>query len=335
ATGFAIADNRTAEQATWDLPAVLDQLTKLKTINYEVPGIDPAFFDEIQAVVKGAGFAPEGGNNAADPGVTTPPVDPVSERGRVYVLGPHRVMCGDSTKREDVADLMGTDRAQLVCTDPPYGVDYAAKNRMLNASDGGSRIEVDIENDALGEIDTQKLWRESLGLACEFALDGAVLYAFAPTGPSISQSTIAGTVESGFLAKHTLIWNKNSFVVGRCDYHYKHEGIIYGWKPGAGHYFVDDRTQDTVLNFDRPKRNPDHPTMKPVPLIQKLVENSSRLGWIVYDAFTGSGSCLVACARAGRVFRGMELEPRYVDVIRRRWGSWAKTAGVDPGADAL
>lgn len=327
ATGFAIADNRTAEQATWDLPALFDQLSALKEIDYDVPGVDQAFFDEIQAVVKGADFAGDGptGNSTPAPEPQSLPKAAVSEPGRVYYLGPHRIMCGSSTDAGDVAELMGNEKVLLVCTDPPYGVAYQ----------GGTKDKLSIQNDDLTMEQTEALWRDSLTLACAYSRDGGVVYAFTPTMPEQLSATLAGWRASGFLAKHMLVWNKDTLVLGRSDYQYKHEGIFYGWKPGAGHYFVDDRKQSTVLDAVRPKRNADHPTMKPVELVQRLVENSTKPGWRVYDPFTGSGTCLLACARSGREFRGMELDPRYVDVIRRRWGEWARAAGVDPGEDSL
>lgn len=135
--------------------------------------------------------------------------------------------------------------------------------------------------------------------------------------------------------RQTLTWLKHHFVFGRRDYHYRHEPIFYGWTPGAAHYFVDDRTQDSVLEFDRPSRSPEHPTMKPVALVQKCIENSSKPGWLVGDPFGGSGTTLIACAQSGRVARLIELAPRYCDVIRRRWTKFATSAGVDPGAGAL
>ena len=123
--------------------------------------------------------------------------------------------------------------------------------------------------------------------------------------------------------------------MGRCDYHYRHESIFYGWVPGAAHYFIDDRTQDSVLEFARPKRSAEHPTMKPVELVAYCIGNSSKQGWIVGEPFGGSGTTLIACAQTGRKARLIEIDPRYCDVIRRRWTRWAKEAGVDPGSGAL
>ena len=119
--------------------------------------------------------------------------------------------------------------------------------------------------------------------------------------------------------RQTLQWVKNTFVMGRSDYHYRHESIFYGWVPGATHYFVEDRTQDTILEYDKPTKNTEHPTMKPVALIEKCVQNSSKPGETVLDPFSGSGSTLMACEKNGRVCNGIELAPQYVDVIVKRW----------------
>ena len=135
--------------------------------------------------------------------------------------------------------------------------------------------------------------------------------------------------------RRSLIWLKDIFAFGRGDYHYRHEPIFYGWRPGAAHYFIDDRTQDTVLEFPRPKRSEEHPTMKPVALVERCLMNSSRAGEMVLDPFGGSGTTLIACAQTGRVARLIELDPGYCDVIRRRWTRWAKANNQDPGPGAL
>ncbi|KKM82365.1 hypothetical protein LCGC14_1320380, partial [marine sediment metagenome] len=281
ATGFAIADNRTAETATWDLPALLGQLNSLKEVGHEVPAIDEAFFDELVSIVGDAGFTPGGDEPGEDTEPDAPPIKAKSELGKVYVLGSHRIMCGDSTNREQVDELLAGDKVQQTNTDPPYGVGYTGTQTLERDS---------IENDNLGEEGMYELWRDALKIACDVSVDGAVCYAFTPLGLEVLWATLKGFRESGFIPKHTLLWVKDTFVLGRCDYHYKHEGVFYGWKPGAGHYFVEDRTQSTVLEYKRPRRNEEHPTMKPVAMIEKLVTNSSKAGWIVYDPFGGSFS---------------------------------------------
>lgn len=135
--------------------------------------------------------------------------------------------------------------------------------------------------------------------------------------------------------RHTLVWVKNVLVIGRSDYHYRHESIFYGWTPGAAHYFVSERTHDSVLEFNRPTKSGDHPTMKPVELVEYCIGNSSKPGWIVGEPFGGSGTTLIACAKTGRIARVIEIDPRYCDVIRRRWTKYAISAGVDPGPGRL
>ncbi len=323
--GYAIADNRTAEMAEWDLPALFGQLKSLKEADVEVPGISEEFFEELKVLTDNQDFQPPEGQGGEDPGASDPPKEPVSKEGEIYALGPHRLCCGSSTDRESVKRLFGEDLADLVNTDPPYGVAY----------EGGTKDKLTIQNDALTLEETQELWQSSLSIACSFSKEGASCYVFTPTMPDQLSATLGGWRDSGWACKHTLIWNKSAFALGRSDYHYKHEGIFYGWKPGAGHYFIDDRTQSTVLDFDKPKANDVHPTMKPVEIVQKLIENSTKTGAKVYDPFTGSGSCLIASARCGRVFLGMELDPRYCDVVRKRWGDYARQLGIDAGPDAL
>lgn len=288
----------------------------------------------------------------ADPGPIAPPEAPDSEEGRVYELGPHRLVVGDSTDPVIWNALMEGKQGQLVWTDPPYGVaivglsgtglsrQTAAKipgtsgRRYAQYGSGAAeRGGKTIKNDDIDDAKLKTLLEESLGLAVEHTVDGGVFYVASPAGPLF---WVFGSVLRDLKVwRHTLVWVKDSFVLGRSDYHYRYEPIFYGWKPGAAHFFVDDRTQDTVFEVPRPKANPDHPTMKPVELVQRQIENSSRVDDVVVDPFGGSGSTLIACAQAQRRARLIELDPKYADVIRRRWTGWATAAGVDPGPGAL
>ena len=246
-----------------------------------------------------------------------------SRAGEVYELGPHRLVCGDSTDPKAWASLLGGEKLRMVWTDPPYGVAYVGKTADA----------LTIENDALDPEALHAFLSAALGAAASSCVPGSVWYTAAPPGPPFG--VFASVLEELSIWRHTLVWLKQRFVMGRCDYHYRHEAVFYGWTPGAAHYFVDDRTQDSVLEFDNPSRSPEHPTMKPVALVQKCIENSSRDGWLVGDPFGGSGTTLIACAQSGRVARLIELAPRYCDVIRRRWTKFARSAGVDPGPGAL
>jgi len=160
--------------------------------------------------------------------------------------------------------------------------------------------------------------RDSFSLAAAFGLPGAVCYVASPSGDNLPLF-IRAIDGSGFRYRHSLVWVKDAFVLGRADYHYRHETILYGWQDGAGHFFVDDRKQDSVFEVAKPKDSPEHPTMKPPELIEPMVANSSKPGEIVFDPFLGSGSTLIACERMGRRCRGIEIAPGYVDVTVRRW----------------
>lgn len=205
----------------------------------------------------------------------------------------------------------------MILTDPPYGVDYAAKNAYLNRSDRGNRIQTPIENDQLTADETGGLFRQALEVAKGFAEPGAACYASVPAGPMIVQF-IQALNAAGFSFRSQLIWVKNHFVIGRGDYHHRFELILYGWRSGAVHYFADDRTQDDVFDVDKPHVSELHPTQKPIALIGRMIANSSRAGEIVYDPFCGSGSTLVAAHQLERISYGVEIDAGYVAVTLQR-----------------
>jgi site-specific DNA-methyltransferase (adenine-specific) len=191
-----------------------------------------------------------------------------------------------------------------------------------------------IENDDLDPEALGALLEQALGALLERCKPGGAWYVAGPNNGDVG-ATFVRVLHALGVYRHQLIWLKPSLVLGRCDYHYRHEPIFYGWKPGAAHHFIEDRSQDTVHEFDKPSVSKEHPTMKPVDLVARHIENSSKPGWIVGDAFGGSGTTLLAAARTGRVARLVELDPRFADVIRDRWTRWAIEAGVDPGPGAL
>ena len=229
-----------------------------------------------------------------------------SKLGEIYQLGDHRLMVGDSTNAEHVAALMDGELADLLVTDPPYNVDYHAKD--------GKKIQND-------KFDDEQNFTDFLTDAFRNAFDamkpGAPFYFWhaSRTHASFRQAI----VNCGQEDRQLLIWVKDSLVLGRSDYQWIHEPCIYGWKDGAAHYFIDDRKQTTVLNFAKPKKSEQHPTMKPVELIAKLVGNSSRERERVLDVFGGSGTTMIACEQLGRSCYMMELDPHYADVIIERW----------------
>lgn len=288
---------------------------------------------ELDALVKAAGDAvlagaarEEGDESDIEPsGVDSAAADAAADSrpGMVYDLGPHRLVCGDSRDPAVWEKLLGAEKLQMVWTDPPYGVAYV----------GGTADAMTVENDTLDEGQLATFLRAAFGAVFSATRPGSAWYIAAPPGTPFGVFGVE--LRALDVWRHTLAWVKQQFVLGRSDYHYRHESIFYGWTPGGPHYFVDDRTQDSVLEFDRPSRSPEHPTMKPVALVRRCIENSSKPGWLVGDPFGGSGTTLIACAESGRVARVIELAPRYCDVIRRRWTRFAREAGVDPGPGAL
>ncbi len=239
------------------------------------------------------------------------------KQGQLWRAGPHRVIAGDSCDPLVVARLCGGERSQIqmVFADPSYGVSYGAKTNWLSEH-GVGRKRRPIENDSLKPAELQKLFASALRVASEHAVPGASIYA---TVPSVFlKYFIQGLEDGGFSYRHCLIWLKQTFVLGRADYHYRHEPILYGWLANGPHYFGGDRTQDSVFEVDRPTSSEFHPTSKPVELIAKMIANSTRPGQIVYDPFAGGGSTLVAAHQLGRTGFACELDPGYVAVALER-----------------
>lgn len=252
-----------------------------------------------------------------DPDEIPEEVETRAQPGEVWALGAHRILCGSSVDATLVRGFLANEEIRLVWTDPHYGVSYADKNAFLNEADGGRRNTRAIQGDASTEAATEALCRDALALACEFAVPGGSCYVACPPG-TLLPYFIAAFDTSGFRFRWQLVWVKQNFVLGRSDYHFRHENILYGWKEG-GHYFVDEHNHSSVFEVPKPRRSEEPPTMKPVALIEAMVRNSSKRGEIVYDPFGGSGSTLVACEALGRKARLVELEPRYVDVTIARF----------------
>lgn len=328
---LALADNRLGEIADWS-GELSEVLRGLEAEGADLDGLGWSSEELGELMARLDATEPSTGDDDA------PEVDEDgeadSQRGMVYQLGPHRLVCGDS--RDPAvweALLAGGERLRMVWTDPPYGVAYVGGNHMLTPEErraAGGQI---VENDEQSPEELRAFLADALGLALAHCEPGAAWYVAAPPGP-LHQVFGAVLLEFG-VWRQTLVWIKDRFVLGRSDYHYRHEPIFYGWAPGAAHFFVDDRTLDSVLEVQRPTRSAEHPTMKPIDLVRRCIENSSKPGWIVGEPFGGSGTTLIASAAAGRVARVIEFAPRYCDVIRRRWTRWAKDHGLDPGPGAL
>lgn len=233
--------------------------------------------------------------------------EPFSQLGDLWKLGKHKLLCGDSTNQQHVKALMENEKAQLVVTDPPYNVNY----------EGKTKDKLTIKGDNMSDSHFYEFLLNSYSRIYESLEDGGGIYIF--HADTEGMNFRKAMVEAGFYFAQCCVWVKNSLVMGRQDYQWQHEPILVGWKPGKAHNWYSDRKQTTVWKFDRPVRNDIHPTMKPLNLIAYPIRNSSRPGDIVIDFFGGSGSTLMACEETKRVCRSMELDPRYVDAIVKRY----------------
>ena len=229
------------------------------------------------------------------------------KKGDIWQLGEHRLMCGDSVELEDVKKWMGGAEADLWLTDPPYNVNYEGKTEDA----------LKIENDHMNDADFRSFLVGAYKAADSVMKPGAVFYIWHADSEGANFRIAAK--EAGWIVRECLVWNKNSLVLGRQDYHWKHELCLYGWKEGAAHKWYSDRKQTTVLDFDRPIRNGEHPTMKPLALFAYQMQNSTKAGDIVLDSFGGSGTTLIVAEQIGRKARLMEFDPHYCDVIIARW----------------
>lgn len=227
--------------------------------------------------------------------------------GEVWLLGEHRLMCGDSTDIESVTKLMGGGKADMWLTDPPYNVDYT----------GRTKEELKIKNDKMSDGAFRLFLNVAFAAANEALRPGGAFYVW--HADSEGHNFRGALHDNNMKVRECLIWNKNSMIMGRQDYQWKHEPCLYGWKEGASHSWYSDRKQTTVLDFNRPNRNGEHPTMKPIPLFAYLIQNSSKEGESVLDTFGGSGTTLIACEQLNRKCYMMELDPHYCDVIIARW----------------
>lgn len=316
-----LADNRIPDRGGYDDRALADLLLELPRDEIADVGYS---VDDLDEIIRRVGPVPEPEEITTDPDdAPEVPPDPVSKEGEIYELGPHRLICGDSTGEETWAALMGAERGEMLWTDPPYGVKY----------EGKTKAKLTIQNDDLPPEKLKEFIRLAITAAGSALAPGGGIYVAGPAGPLgvCFKSTL---IDLKWL-RQELQWVKNVFVMGRSDYHYRHEPIFYGWKDDASHRWYGGRAQDSILNFDRPSRSKVHPTMKPTALIARCIENSSRIGEIALDGFGGSGSTLIASAMTGRRARLVELDPGYCDVIRRRWGRYAATRQLDAGPGAL
>lgn len=294
---FRLADNKVGEIAEWDDSMLLSELEELAELEFDMTQFG---FDDLD-------FVDETAEIVEDEFDGEPPEEPKAKLGDIYKLGRHRLMCGDSTDSEQVATLLDGAQADLLLTDPPYNVAYEGKGKEA----------LTIQNDSKDGGEFHLFLYDAFSAVKENMKAGASFYVWYASSEVINFHS--SLEEAGFLVKQELIWNKNSMVLSRQDYHWKHEPCLYGWASGGSHAWYSDRKQTTVLNFDRPTVNKEHPTMKPVALFDYQMKNSSKAGDIILDPFGGSGTTIMACEQNGRCGYLMELDPRYVDVIIRRW----------------
>ena len=267
-----------------------------------------------------AGYVRDDDYNEEEDNVPEPPAEPVSKLGDLYLLGgKHRLLCGDSTKAEDVTRLMDGMKADMVFTDPPYGVSYGDKNAFLNAISRGNHIQENLDNDTLSVLEMKKLWVSALSGGYEVTKSGGSYYICSPQGGELMMMMMMSILEANWELKHCLIWAKNNIVLGRSDYNYQHEPILYGWKPGAGHKFYGEGGESSVWNIPKNQVSDLHPTMKPVPLVSRAIKNSSKPKDAVLDLFAGSGSTLIAADALDRNSYNIEISPHYCDVIIERY----------------
>ena len=329
---FRLADNKVAEIAQWDIELLLSEIDSVDNLDMTLFG----FTDQDYTL-----------DDFEDEELDTEDAEEINEQdtqtsaveyGDIYQLGRHRLMCGDSTSIADMEELVDGNRIDLYVTDPPYNVAY----------EGGTEEAMTIMNDSMDDVSFRQFLKDAFSVADKHLKPGGAFYIWHADSEGLNFR--AAVKETGWLLKQNIIWVKNSIVLGRQDYQWKHEPCLYGWKDGASHYFVDNRSLATVIEEDednlkemtkgeliayiktmqegsltsvfyedKPVRNDIHPTMKPLKLIARCVLNSSKKGERVLDSFNGGGSTLMVCEKTERIYYGMELDPLYVERTIKRW----------------
>jgi site-specific DNA-methyltransferase (adenine-specific) len=310
ATAYAIADNRSAELAEWDDDALAQTLAALQIEDdalAEATGFDLSEIEKLTAP-----------KDVEEDDVPEAPVDPITKPGDLWILGEHRLLCGDSTKAEDVERLMAGAKADLMLTDPPYNVALGMNETPEQAKKRNRRTDGKVvSNDHMPDADFRKFLNDCFSIAFAALKPGGSFYVWHSDSEGLN---FRGAVaDCGQKTRQCLIWKKSSLIMGRQDYQWQHEPCLYGWRDGASHGWYSDRKQTTILEFDKPSRSEDHPTMKPVGLFAYQMANSTAPQGICYDPFLGSGTTLIAAEQLGRKCYGMEISPAYCDVIVKRW----------------
>ena len=299
---YILADNRMALDAGWDEELLRIEIESLQGEDFDV---SLTGFEEQELADL---FAIEGDKAAKDDDFDlSAALEKASfvERGDLWIVGRHRLLCGDATRTEDVERLMDGKKANLIVTDPPYGVSF-------KSSDG-----LTIQNDSMKDEEFYIFLLTAFQCMAEHLENGGSAYVFHADTEGLNFRK--AFIDAGFHLAGVCIWVKNSLVLGRSDYQWQHEPVLFGWKKGGKHSWYSDRRQTTIWNYDKPKRNKNHPTSKPLDLLGYPICNSSQENAIVLDSFGGSGSTLMACEQLNRICHMMELDEKYASVILRRY----------------
>lgn len=330
---FRLADNKVAEIAYWDIELLMSEIESVDNLDMTLFGFTDSDYtlDDFEDEETDTDIS-EDEIESEDDSVSS------VEYGDIYQLGRHRLMCGDSTSAGDMKELVDGEKIDLYVTDPPYNVAYEGKTEEA----------LTIQNDSMDDASFRQFLRDAFSVADQHLKPGGAFYIWHADSEGLNFR--AAVKETGWLLKQNLVWVKNSIVLGRQDYQWKHEPCLYGWKDGASHYFIDNRSLATVIEEDeenlkemtkgelisyiktmqensptsifyedKPVRSDIHPTMKPLKLIARCVLNSSKKGERVLDSFNGGGSTLMVCEKTERIYYGMELDPIYVERTIKRW----------------
>lgn len=308
---LVIADNKIALNAGWDEEMLALEMKELGDMDFDLDllGFSLDELKELEAFGE-----PEPSGNADEDEVPEVPEEAVTKSGDMWILGEHRLLCGDTTMVDDLKKLMADDTADMIFTDPPYNVNYGSTMKDSLRYHAGTLGGRKIMNDNLGDGFAQFL-TDSLSNLMMFNKGAA----YVCMSSSELHTLYSAFVSAGGKWSTFIIWAKNTFTLGRADYQRQYEPILYGWSADKKHYWCGDRDQSDVWEYNKPVRNDLHPTMKPVELVERAINNSSKVGDIVLDGFGGSGSTLIAAEKTRRKARLMELDPKFCDVIVRRW----------------
>ncbi len=294
-----LADNKIGERADWDEEALQELFEELKDEDLSGLGWDD---NELSGILDDL-YSDEG----IEENLNVEIEEPVTEVGDVWILGDHLLVCGDSKDNQSLQAIMNDDKADLLITDPPYNVSYTGKTEDA----------LTIQNDSMEDSEFREFLAKVFKNADDFMKEGSAFYIWHADSEGYNFRGACRDVD--WKVRQCLIWVKNVFVMGRQDYHWRHEPCLYGWKSGAAHKWCNDRKQDTILEFDRPMSSREHPTMKPISLFSYQIKNNTKQKDIVLDLFGGSGTTLISCELTNRKARLIELDPKYCDVIVNRW----------------